>query len=614
MRKVLNGSAARGIAAAAAATLALCGLLPAAAPAAADVERQEEVVTTSMAAAVSRDEWLATSRALATSLFLQQQPNGSLRDAFSDDGSSRYGDAIAGYALIQTGQRDGNRRVVQAGMRALDAATRGGVKRWNPTRCFELWGVAAGYNVVRTRLSHLPGAKESMQRWAVWLKQQPTTFLQLQEVKNGRVSNKALVDAVAVLEAQRTGVTGGSTGAVLGSGRALARSRAVRLVTQQVPASVTGRNYVLSDAPNFPISYLTLSYAAYARAIELLGRDAGSRYPGVLAALGRTASAATAPDGEIGYWGRSLSQAWTLSSMAYGLALTAKTPGVATGERPRLVATAHRALRRLQGYGAGPRAEWTTPSLRARFELARRSLDGYARSTEYTGLALLHLNLAIPLLPKSGALGQVPADRSSQALIGQGNGRFAVVRRGDIWLAARQNGGSNLRYDIGPVAVKRYVNGVWRDVTPLRPPGNGSGGPVLLRDGLRGMPVGERLSVTPDGTIVIAGSLRAQNGQVLRDDVTLRVAPTACGVRYTVDATAGERFELTAFLRGDRNAGDLGLRDRDTGPQSMPLQWDGLLERNELAAGLSSASDARVSRATLTLRAEQDGPVGVTIC
>lgn len=599
---------------AAAVVLALCGVLSISACAAADdLEQQEEVVTTSMAAAVSRDEWIATSRALATSLFLQQRADGSLRDAFSEDGSSRYGDAIAGYALLQTGQRDGNRELVGAALRALDSATRGGVKRWNPTRCFELWGVAAAYNVARTRLRHMPAARASMERWAIWLRQQPTTFLQLQEVKNGRVSNKALVDAVAVLEAQRTGITGGSTGAVLGSGRALARQRAVRLVTQQVPASVRGRNYVLSDAPNFPVSYLTLSYAAYARAVELLGPDAGSAAPAVLTALGRTASAATAPDGEIGYWGRSLSQAWTLSSMAYGLARTARTRGVSAVERPRLVATAHRALRRLQGYGAGPRAEWTTPSLRARFELARRSLDGYARSTEYTGLALLHLNLAIPLLPKSGPLGQVAADGQTRAVIGQGNGRFAVVRRGDVWLAARQNGGSNLRYDIGPVAVKRYVGGVWRDVTPLRPPGNGSGGPVLLRDGQRGMPVGERISVERDGTIAIAGSLRTSDGQVLRDDMTLRVAPTGCGVRYTVDAQAGERFELSAFLRGERDPDQLGLRT-DPAPRSFPLAWEGALERSQLLAGLASASDARVSRATLTLRAESDGPVGVTIC
>ena len=597
------------LAALAAAAVAAAGLAP---PAAVADEAVEEVVTTRMDVAVSRAEWVAASRELATALFLQQREDGSLRDAFSDDGSSRYGDAIGGYALLLTGTRDRDRRLASAGLRAVDAATGGGVRRWNPTRCFEVWGVAAAYNVVRARLGHWPAARASLERWAAWLRQQPTTFLQLDGY-----SNKHLVDAIAVLEAQRTGVTAQTSGTILGSGRALARQRAVRLVSQTIPAAVHGRNFVLSDPSNFPISYHALSYAAYARAAGLLGRDAGPHARRVLSALGRTSWAATAPDGEIGYWGRSLSQVWTLPALAYGLARTATTPAAAPGVwRRRYQSTAHRVLRRLQGYGAGPRAEWTTPSLRADFAVARKSLDGYARSTEYTGLALLHLNLAIPLLPVSAPLGQIAADRPTRAVIGQGKGRFAVVRRGDVWLAARAHSGNNLRYDVGPVAVKRYVDGRWRDVTPLRPLGHGSGGPVLIEGGERAVPRGATISVARDGTIAIGGSLVTRAGRVLRRGATVHVAPTACGVRYTVEARGGDLFEFSAFLRGERSRDGLGLGLRAGGDAraALALAWEGTLERTQVDAGLASASDARVSRATLQLRAERDGPVGVTVC
>jgi hypothetical protein len=565
---------------------------------------EEQTVTTRMDVGVGRSEWLAVSRALGSALTSQQRADGSLRDVFSDDGSSRYGDAIAGYALIQTGTRDRDRALALSGIRAVDAATRT-THGWTTTRCFELWGVAAAYNVVHARLRHLPQARAALERWAGWLRQQRTTYLQMDGF-----GNKFIVDAVGVLEAQRTGLSSQVPGTILGSGRSAARQQAVALIAERVPAEVRGRRYpVLSDPRNYPIAYHGLSYAAYARAVELLGADAGET-AGVLAALGRTAWAATAPDGEIAYWGRSMSQVWSLPALAYGLARTSR--GASGAWRARFQATAHRALRRLQGYGAGPRAEWTTPSLRANFLLGRRSLDGYARSTEYTGLALIHLNLAIPLLPASASLGQIAADHPWRAVIGQGAGRFAVVRQGSVWFATRERGGNNLRYDIGPVALKRFDDGLWRDVAPLRPPGHGSAGPVLLDGDERGLPAGRRLSIEPDGTVAIAASLRTREGRVLREDAVLRVAPTSCGVRYSVGARAGDRFEFSAFLRGDRD----GPLDAEEAPRALieDLAWEGVLERAQLSAGLASASDARVSRATLRLRAERAGEVSVTRC
>lgn len=587
-----------------AATVATGGVIAAAAGVLAP--SQPQAVTTRLNPAVSRAEWLTVSRELTAALPAQQRADGSFRDAFSADGSSRYGDAMLGYALIQAGTRDGNRGQALSGILAIDAATRRN-DPWFATRGFELWAVAGSYNVVRQSLRHLPQARAAMTRWAVWLRRQRTTFLGQRQI-----SNKVLVDAVAVLETQRTGLTSTVPGTILGSARADARQRVADLISRRVPDALGSGQYpVLSDPPSFPIAYHALSYSTYARAVRLLGTGAGARAGGALQALGRTTWAATAPDGELGYWGRSTSQVWTMPAAAYGLADTMRR---STGVwRARYQATAHRLLRRLQAYGVGPRAEWTTPSLRGDFDLAVKSLDGYARATEYTGLALVHLNLAIPLLPATASLGEVAGDRDMRAVVGQGQGRFAVVRRGDVWFAARERGGLNLRYDLGPVAVKRFGGSSWRDVMPLRPPGNGTAGPVLLQGGERGIPDGQRLTVGADGVVTIAGAFRTRAGKVLRSGVSLRVVPTPCGVRWATDGRAGDRFEFSAFLRGERDGGNVSPAAAGDA-FADDLAWEGRLELTTVSAGLASASDAPLSRAQLILRADRDGPVSLTQC
>ena len=154
-----------------------------------------------------------------------------------------------------------------------------------------------------------------------------------------------------------------------------------------------------------------------------------------------------------------------------------------------------------------PRGEWLVQSLRQDFLRGLLSVDGYSRATEYTGLSLVFLNWATPHLPRRMLRVPIPADSPMQAVVGQQNGRFAVVSRGDLWYAVRMRPGS-LRYDFGLVALKRRQAGVWRDIAPLRPYANGTAGPIRLGDGQQ-RPVGERLSVDAAGTVSVTGGFAA---------------------------------------------------------------------------------------------------------
>src|ERR687893_1085270 len=95
----------------------------------------------------------------------------------------------------------------------------------------------------------------------------------------------------------------------------------------------------------------------------------------------------------------------------------AALPGTGAAERYRYYALAGRLLARLRSYGVGPRGEWLTPSLRQDFAAGRRSVDTYARATEYTGLALVNLNWVERLLRTPPPA--VPSTGPTQAIAGR---------------------------------------------------------------------------------------------------------------------------------------------------------------------------------------------------
>ena len=412
------------------------------------------------AASSTRADWIGLSRRLTSPWPSRQLPTGGIPDHLREGQPGTYGDGMIGLALLQTGTRDRNPRLVRAGLQAVSHETNSTSIHYN-THPFRVWAVAAAYGIASRRLRHWSIAREAMRRWAHWLRRQPSIWLW-----GPRYQNKVLAGALAVLEAQRTALRSPVFGSVLGGA---ARARAVRLVNQTIPSMAAGRPaYVLSDPGSSPIAYHALSYAMYARAVLLLGRHASWRARRTLPRLARASWLSMAPDGSVAYWGRSQGQSWTLSATAYGLAVSAREHGFAGRSDPKYHALAARALRRLRAYGVGPRGGHIIPALAQDRRGAVRALDPYAHGPEYAGLTLVFLNWAIPLLPAGQAGGRVAADRPLGSVLSAGSGRFATVRRGSVWFAARERGG-NLRYDFGPAAVQRLERGGWRDVIPYRP-------------------------------------------------------------------------------------------------------------------------------------------------
>ena len=554
-------------------------------------------------ALASRGEWRAVSRQLAAPWPKIQRRNGSLPDALRERRWARYGNGMAGLGLLQTGIRERKRRLVRAGVRAVSAETRR-VFDSLAIQEFRIWAVAEAYSLVGRRLGHWGSARAARRRWASWLRHQRIWWL-----RQPLYENKVLVEAVAVLELLRTGLRSRVPRAVLGSGRSEARRRAVRLINRRIPAVASRPGFVLSDPGPSPTAYHALSYAMYARAVRLLGRRASRRSRALLRRLGRTTSHMVAPTGDLAYWGRSQAEKWTLSAAAYGLAATAREPGSRRASDRRYHALADRLLRRLRAYGAGPRGEWIVPSIRQNRALGRRSLDRYSHAPEYTGLALVYLNWAIPLLPRRSAVGRIAADRPMRAVIGHGRARFAVVRQRNLWFAVRERGTGGFRYDFGPIAAKRLESGVWRDIVPLRPAAHGSTGPVLRSGRRRGTPLGTSMRVTRTGRVLIRGGFRWRN-RWLRRRVRFVVEPTDC-LSLLVSARAGDRYDFSAFLPSGRphEVGPFYGRVGDRGAVfSEPLT------SARLRRGYASASHARLTRGRFSIRARSSRFVGMGIC
>lgn len=542
----------------------------------------------------------ALSRALAAPWPGLQRSDGTFKDVVRPQGSP-HGDAVLGYGLLLTGVRQQNRRLVRSGTRAITAAT-GRLDPWSGTRGFKVWAVAASYNFAAKRLRRRPGVPRAMGGWAAWLRHQSTTHLGL----NG-YENKFLVDAVAVLELQRTGLRSKIPGTVLGSAWWRSRALARRLINRRVQAMTS---VVLSDPPANPLAYHALSYGMYARAVRLLGGGASRRARALLRRLGRESWLLTAPDGDVAYWGRSLAQRWTFAATAYGLAATAQA--FPRSAWPRRAATLTGRLHgRLRSYGVGPNGEWVTPGLRQNLARGRKGIDGYTNAVVSTGLTLIFLDWAVGLDPPGKITGAIPADRPMSVILGRGTGRFAVVRHANLWYAVKEFGSNNLRYDFGPVAVKRFVDGKWEDVIPLRPLGFGSAGPTLHAHGGSWIPSGTQTTLGPGGVVQINGGYRRKR-RWIRRGVDFRVEPVSCGVSLGVRAQSGDQLVFSAFLRGRATLEQKG-EVFSSGTQAIAVNspLSAVFVDRHLYA---SASDSTLTRARFATTAQGAKYVTMTLC
>src|SRR4051794_20936983 len=102
-----------------------------------------------------------------------QLPDGTFPDYLHGDlppASTRYGEAVLGYGLIQTGLREGDEQTVGAGLRALSwFVGREDLQRDHPS-VFANAFVASAYNLARLRLGHDPRFRDARAKWEDWLR------------------------------------------------------------------------------------------------------------------------------------------------------------------------------------------------------------------------------------------------------------------------------------------------------------------------------------------------------------------------------------------------------------------------------------------------------------
>ena len=529
-----------------------------------------------------------------------QAPDGRFADYASASG--RYGEAMLGYALLSSGLRDGQATFVDTGLRAIGyALAHPEVQEAFPS-VFESFALAAAWNLARERLAGDPRFLFLRPAWRLRLQSERPVHLRAQ----ARYGNKAIVEAAAVLELLRSGVRSTQRRTWLGK-RKLAVGRVRRLINRIIPRLVLrheGRVF-LSDPPVNPPAYHALSLGFYARAVSVLGRGAGRKARRVLRGAARASLALTGPDGDLAYTGRSQGQAWALSFTAYGAEVAARV--VRRREARKLRALSARALGRLEArYPVSARGLAIVPALAQRPLAWYPGLDGYAGAVPYSGLTAVALNMLADRGIR-GRAGRLGSDGPMAARIRAKRGTMAVARRGPVWLAVRRSrAGTDLRYDLGLVALKRFGPAGWEDVAPARPRARGpSFGPTLLRDGVEHELRGRRLAATRRRI-----GLRGRFGR-LRRPVTVNYVPTACGVelRWRGPQSATYRYSglfsaaQRPHIESDRSVAATGQRVSVSAPASMTL-----------TPGYSSAADPALVRADLVFVAPTNGRVVIEIC
>ena len=571
------------------------------------------VLLLSLPASAHASGWSELARTMAAPWPAVQRADGSLPDyldavsgAYGGFPDTRYGNALTGYALLQTGLREGDARITRAGRRALNFARRPG-RVWKRPSVFEQLAVAGAYNLARGR----PRLAQARARWARWARGFRTVRLQ-DELGYG---NHWLVDAVTVLELRRSGLRSSRPGSIAGGGAATARRRAVELINVRIPRmDRAGGGFVLSDPPDYPIAYHGLSLGLYARAVRLLGGRASAAARRVLREAVRTAALVTAPNGDSTYFGRSQGQAWPLPGIAYGAELSARLPGSSRRDERHAHGVAQRALARLAAaYPVGAGGPLITPALAQDLAAGARGLDVYSGAPAMAGLTLVLLNWTLELGAVENAPGSLPADRPLRASISQGAGRFAVVRRGRTWFAVRMTRSErgtqagDLRYDAGLALALTRVAGEWRELVPQRPrrgfAGPRSAGPLLL-DGGPGRFYGDSIRTRGDGSVRVLGEFRRAGGP---QPASIVYRPLPCGVALAFSARGGSAYRLSAFFSGPpRLSRGIGAADAT---QQVVASADRVGLR--LVPGtLASGERAHLWRVDIVLRARSARRVG----
>lgn len=583
-----------------------------------------------------------------------QRPDGSYPDPVQGATFTCYGDSMLGYGVLAAGTRTGRLGLVRSGLRATRWALTHAKRGCAADRTFELLALGASYRLaVREAATH-PTYKRIADAWGNWLRAQEASWLYrsgyynnrylwdlrfaqlpgagrnwLQRVRAVRERpgfyNKQLVDALAVLELVRSGLSSRSHGAIVGSGQRRAVRAARRLILRTIPTLVPDlkRAYLLSDDPAYPPAYHAQDLALYARAITLLRPAASSPAVSTLLAGARATIAIAAPNGSVAYWGRSQEQSWTLSATAYAARVAAGYADPQTGRT--LNSLARRSLGALTRYGFGPFGLDIVPALGEDATVGTRALDPWAGAPQYAGETLVYLEWG-ERLPAIGAEAERASTEQDRAVrVGRGSGRFVVVRRGPVWYAIKQlpTVTGDMRYDAGLVAASRLSEAGWVEVAPIRPrtvgnPSVHSVGPVLVADGRRGIPVATRARFTSDGGVKMLVNFRSLSGHWLRRDVPLTWKPVDCGVSLELAAEPGDRYEYAAFFLGDAgpavdSAPATGMAGPDLVVTPSAARLGATVQAGRVTTGLASSANSQVAQQVFLIGAS-GSTITITHC
>jgi hypothetical protein len=548
-------------------------------------------------------------------------------------GNARYAEAVLGYALLRTGVRTGNERLINAGLRSLTWVAEHPEYRDTLQTNFETWAMASAYNLARSRIPHRRLFRENRATWERWLK---TVKPLLLVPRSRRYFNHHLVEAVAVFELKRTRLRSKVKGAVLHpkTYNSVER-RAVRVVEDEVyavarPTLLNSGGDVaalVSDRPEYPLAYQGLSMAFYARAVGLMGKRLSNRARELLVRMAHASWLLTAPDGDLAYAGRSQEESWALTMTAYGAQVATRQPGVGAGRAARWRALADRAIERLRAeHDIGPQGMWIVPALGRDPQRGLPALDPYAGAAIFSGLTLAFLEFAFDeAAAHPRKAGRIAADTDGARLLGRADDSFVTVRAGSLWFAVRQSRDmqrrlDDLRSDFGLVALKRRANGRWRDVIPVRPRTEtldrraaDSAGPRLRPGGgeAGGVPVGLGLTAT-GGSVLITAGWRMPDGAVVKDGTVLAYEAVDCGVRLRLPVGEGDVIEYDVLAARDPDGVTVdGTRISDG---TQVVTFSEAPAEVKMLPGYSSGSHPVITRARASFKAGAARNLDITTC
>ncbi|MEA2368143.1 MAG: hypothetical protein QOH38_861 [Thermoleophilaceae bacterium] len=494
----------------------------------------------------------------------RQYGNGRFVDEVG--GYSSYGEAVLGYSLISEGLRESDSKMIGTGLRAMRYATDRYSSSNGAVSVFQNMAVGLTYRLAQRRL-------RSDGRWTR-IRDQVESYMRRQPLVRFRshpshFANHLLVESLNIFTFVRSGVTSSQSSAMVGPGREQRYSWAREFIQHGVPHLFThavrpsgGDNtLLLSDPPDKPLAYQGLSIGLYARAMEMLGSDAGTASYFTLRRALEASWRLTAPDGDLSYYGRNQEEAFSLAATAYGARIAETLPGTSTTRARRYEELARRALQRIRDvHLGGPAGIWVIPALKINADTGGDAVDhgGYA---PYGGLALMFINAIADMeAPGQGQKGaSIFADHNGTAILGRRESLFATQRIGPLWLAVRAGPSADrptdVRYDGGLLRLKlRDSTGHWQDLVPTRPrlpiSGADSAGPLIIRND-RGTAVfaGDRIRAGGSaGMRMIGGYRRLRGVPDVSRSADERFRPLSCGVEVSFPVRKNDIVEYSVYL------------------------------------------------------------------